>query len=75
MAHAIVETGTLKATIYGAPRIQGKVTQKQTMTGNLGIPDIINYNSYTAGNGISVEEGVISVDFTLIDCGTSTTVI
>jgi len=75
MAQAIVETGTLKATIYGAPRIQGKVTQNQTMTGSLGIPDIINYNPYVAGDGISIDDGTISVDFTLIDCGTSTTVI
>lgn len=75
MAQAIVETGTLKATIYGTPRVQGKVVQDQTMKGSLGIPDIINYNPYTAGNGILIDDGAISVDFTVIDCGTSTTVV
>lgn len=75
MASRIVETGTLRATIYGPPQLYGKVVQGKTMEGSIKLPDVINYNPYTAGNGISVEEGVISVDFTLIDCGTSTTVI
>lgn len=75
MGHAIVETGTLRATIYGPPQLYGRVVKKEEVTGTIGLPDIINYNPYTAGNGISVEHGVISVDFSVIDCGTSTTVI
>ena len=75
MGHAIVETGTLRATIYGPPQLYGRVVKKEDVTGTIGLPDIIKYNPYTAGNGISVDNGVISVDFSVIDCGTSTTVI
>lgn len=75
MSHAIVETGTLRATIYGPLQLYGRVVKKEDVTGTIGLPDIINYNPYTAGNGISVDNGVISVDFSVIDCGTSTTVI
>lgn len=74
MASRIVETGTLRATIYGPPQLYGKVVQGNTMSGSIKLPDVINYNPYTAGYGISVEDGVISLDFSIIDCGRGTTV-
>lgn len=75
MANAIVETGTLRATIYGPPQLYGKVVQNKIVSGTIGLPDVINYNPFVAGDGIAINDGVISLDFSIIDCGTSTTVI
>lgn len=74
MASKIVSTGNLKATITGAGTLTGNVDSKVTMKGTVGIPKIIE-NTYTAGNGIVIENKVISIDDLILDCGTSTTVI
>ena len=75
MSPAIVETGTLRATIYGPPQLYGKVVKKEEVSGAIHLPEVINYTLYTAGNGIDITNGVVSIDFSIIDCGTSTTVI
>ena len=39
------------------------------------IMELIEHGMYTAGNGITINEKVISLDDLILDCGTSTTVI
>ena len=74
MATNIIESGTLRATIYSPPQLYGKVVKKEEVAGNIHVPDIINYTSYYAGNGIVINEGYISIDELIIDCGRGTTV-
>lgn len=72
MANGIIETGNLKGTISGSPPLTGSVAQTHTFKGSLGIPEVIK-EVYTAGNGIVIENKVISLDSLIIDCGVGTT--
>ena len=74
MASGIISTGNLTATINGEATISGTVKPKVELTGEVGIPKVIRI-AYAAVNGIAIEDKVISVDLSVIDCGTSTTVI
>jgi len=69
----ILESTYLRATISGPIKIKGKIQAAQTVDAAIGIPKIVNGSSYTAGNGIVIENNVISLDDLILDCGTSTT--
>ena len=74
MAVGIIETGTLTATISNSHQMSGEIRQNRALQGSLSIPNTI-YKSvdYIAGNGIVIEDKVISLDTLILDCGTSTT--
>ena len=74
MASGIISTGNLTATVNGAATISGTVKPKVELTGEVGIPKVTPV-TYAAGEGIVIDDKVISVDFSIIDCGTSTTVV
>lgn len=71
----VLESTYLRATISGPAKLKGKIKTVQNVEGAIGIPKIISGISYYAGNGIVIEDKVISLDELIIDCGTSTTVI
>lgn len=55
-----------------------QILQDETYDMGLGVEVVVNKSTaeYTAGNGIVIEQKVISIDPALIiDCGTSTTVL
>lgn len=71
----VLESTYLRATISGPARIKGRIQSVQNVEAAIGIPKIVNGVSYQAGNGIVIEDRVISLDDLILDCGTSTTVI
>lgn len=72
MASGIISSGNLTATVNGAATISGTVKPKVELTGEVGIPKSLPI-TYTAGKGIAIDDKVISIDFTIIDCGRGTT--
>lgn len=72
MASGIVEVGSLTGTISSSSQLTGVVEQGHTFRGSVGIPEVIE-NVYTAGDGIVINNKVISIDELILDCGTSTT--
>ena len=73
MASGIISTGNLIATVNGAATISGTVKPKIELTGEVGLPQVILI-TYAAGEGIAIENKVISIDFSIIDCGRGTTI-
>ena len=73
MASGIISSGNLTATVNGTATISGTVKPKVELTGEVGIPKSLPI-TYTAGEGIAIDDKVISIDFTIIDCGRGTTV-
>lgn len=74
MAVGIIETGTLTATISNSNQLTGQIEQSRSLKGQLGIPNTIYRGSdYEAGNGIVIENKIISLDSLIIDCGVGTT--
>lgn len=69
----VLESTYLRATISGPAKIKGKIQAAKTVDAAIGIPRIVNGVSYEAGNGIVIEDRVISLDELVLDCGTSTT--
>ena len=69
----IIETGTLTATIGTPGQLSGNVVQTRELGGELGIPRVIDHE-YHAGNGVVIEDRIISLDELVIDCGRGTTV-
>ena len=69
----ILESTYLRATISGPVKIKGKIQAAQTVDAAIGIPKVVHGSSYTAGNGIIIENRTISLDELILDCGTSTT--
>lgn len=74
MVAGIVEVGNLKATVSGETQLTGVVEPRVMLRGEVGIPRVTEV-TYAAGNGIIIENKVISLDELILDCGTSTTVI
>lgn len=73
MGKEVLESTYLRATISGPVKIKGKIQAAKTVDAAIGIPKIINGVSYQAGNGIVIEDRIISLDDLVLDCGTSTT--
>ena len=73
MGKEVLESTYLRATISGPAKIKGKIKAMQNVDAAIGIPKIVNEVSYQAGNGIVIENRVISLDELILDCGTSTT--
>jgi hypothetical protein len=74
MAVGIIETGTLTATISNSHQMSGEIKQDRALQGSLGLPDVVYKGvGYEAGNGIVIEDKVISLDTLIIDCGVGTT--
>jgi hypothetical protein len=70
----IIETGTLTATIGATGQLSGTVIQSRGVSGEVGIPKVIDH-VYHAGNGIVIDPNkYISIDELVIDCGRGTTV-
>lgn len=73
MGKEVLESTYLRATISGPVKIKGKIQAMQNVDAAIGIPKIVSGVSYQAGNGIVIENRVISLDDLILDCGTSTT--
>jgi len=73
MGKEVLESTYLRATINGPVKIKGKIQAKQNVDAAIGIPKIVSGVSYKAGNGIVIDNRVISLDDLVLDCGTSTT--
>ena len=74
MAVGIIETGTLTATISNSHQMSGEIRQDRALQGSLSIPNTIYKGTdYEAGNGIVIEDKVISLDTLIIDRGVGTT--
>ena len=69
----VLESTYLRATISGPAKLKGRIKTVQNVEGAIGIPKIVSGISYYAGNGIVIEDRVISLDYLILDCGTSTT--
>jgi len=73
MGKEVLESTYLRATISGPAKIKGKIQAAKTVDAAIGIPRIVEGGSYIAGDGIVIENRVISLDDLILDCGTSTT--
>ena len=69
----VLESTYLRATISGPISLKAKIQSVQNVDAEIGIPQIISGITYRAGNGIVIENRVISLDDLILDCGTSTT--
>lgn len=69
----VLESTYLRATISGPISLKAKIQSVQNVDAAIGIPQFINGANYYAGNGIIIDNRVISLDDLVLDCGTSTT--
>lgn len=72
MTDIIAEIGNLTGTITGSATMAAEVEQIRTMDAAIGLPRVVE-TTYMAGNGIVIDNKVISIDELIIDCGRGTT--